>query len=360
MSGGHDEGPLRALQRAVVAALPTWRLAPRTQVTLLSVSENAIFLLRDPESGRVLVLRVHRPGYHGADEIRSELAWIMALRDEAGIATPAPVPAVDGQLIRRLPVFAAPRRACATEGDGRPAEPLAVAFEHVPGREPGKGTELASTFRALGAITARLHRHARGWAPPAAFTRKTWDFATALGDRAVWGDWRAGPRLDPAGTALLDRTASCLRVRLARFGTAADRFGLIHADLRLANLLGDGDTLHVIDFDDCGFGWFAYDFAAAVSFFEDDPAVPDLLAAWLRGYRAIAPFAREHEAEIPTFVMLRRMLLLAWIGSHAEAPAARELGGNVRGGHARPGGQVSRALRLSVLAGRRRTGKRRE
>ena len=32
------------------------------------------------------------------------------------------------------------------------------------------------------------------------------------------------------------------------------------------------------------------------------------------------------EAEIPTFLMLRRLLILAWIGSHAETDLARELG----------------------------------
>jgi len=38
--------------------------------------------------------------------------------------------------------------------------------------------------------------------------------------------------------------------RLARFGSGAARFGLIHADMRLANLLVDGDDVCVIDFDD--------------------------------------------------------------------------------------------------------------
>ena len=33
----------------------------------------------------------------------------------------------------------------------------------------------------------------------------------------------------------------------------------------------------------------------------------------------------EEEAEIDTFVMLRRMALLAWIGSHIEAPEPKEL-----------------------------------
>ena len=64
------------------------------------------------------------------------------------------------------------------------------------------------------------------------------------------------------------------RQRLRRFGAGPDRFGLIHADMRLANLLVSGADLHVIDFDDCGFGWFIFDIGASLSFIEHDPRVP--------------------------------------------------------------------------------------
>jgi len=82
----------------------------------------------------------------------------------------------------------------------------------------------------------------------------------------------------------------------------------------------------VIDFDDSGFGWFMYDAATPVSFYEHDPKVPDLLAAWLKGYKRVSSLAREDEEEIPTFIMLRRILLVAWIGSHSETDLAKSMG----------------------------------
>jgi Ser/Thr protein kinase RdoA (MazF antagonist) len=88
----------------------------------------------------------------------------------------------------------------------------------------------------------------------------------------------------------------------------------------------DGDRLRIIDFDDCGFGWLLYDFAAAVSFMEHEPIVPELLRAWCNGYRKSLPLRALDQAEIPTFVVLRRILLTAWLASHAEVPFARELG----------------------------------
>jgi Ser/Thr protein kinase RdoA (MazF antagonist) len=84
--------------------------------------------------------------------------------------------------------------------------------------------------------------------------------------------------------------------------------------------------MHVIDFDDCGLSWFVYDFAAAISFIEHLPIVPDLQAAWIEGYRGVAPLGEADERALPVMVMLRRILLLAWIASHRETPTAREAG----------------------------------
>ena len=91
--------------------------------------------------------------------------------------------------------------------------------------------------------------------------------------------------------------------------------------------------MRVIDFDDCGFTWFMYDFATTVSFMEDHPRVPELRDAWLEGYRSVAPLDPADEAELDTFVMLRRLLLVAWIGSHHTfATEAAELGAGFTAG----------------------------
>ena len=93
--------------------------------------------------------------------------------------------------------------------------------------------------------------------------------------------------------------------------------------MRLANLLIDGDYTRLIDFDDCGFGWFMYDFAAGISFIEEHPQVLALHEALLDGYRAVRPLEWEDEVEIDSFIMLRRMALLAWTGSHSSTDLAR-------------------------------------
>ena len=289
--------------------------AAAARLELLNISENATFAVDEPESGTRTVLRLHRRGYHDAAAIGSELAWLEAVRREAGLRTPRVLPAPDGRRLVGL----------VEDGDPRPRH--AVRFEWLDGEQPAEtDAALPARFELLGAITARLHRHARSWRPPAGFRRFAWDYDGAFGAVARWGRWQHGIGVGPVEREVLGRLDATLRRRLAAFGQGAERYGLVHADLRLANLLVHGEQTYVIDFDDCGWGWWLYDFGAAVSFFEHDPRVPELLQAWLRGYRTVLPVPAADEAEIPTFVLMRRLLLLAWIGSHAGTDLARSMG----------------------------------
>jgi Ser/Thr protein kinase RdoA (MazF antagonist) len=305
---------LGRLQELVRGAAAGWSMSADTQLTVLNISENATFRLDDPRSGRSLAVRVHRENYHSDSEIRSELAWIEALRKQKVVETPAPIAALDGNVVRRL-----------STADGSVTRSV-VAFEFVPGAEPEASHDLLGWFRELGKLTARMHQHAKHWNPPVSFTRKTWDFDLMLGHRPIWGRWQNGLGLDAGSRDLLARAADVIKTRLQRYGAGPERFGLIHADLRLANLLVDNETMRIIDFDDCGFSWYVYDFATAVSFIEADPIVPQLADAWVAGYREIGPLPESDAAEIPTFIMLRRILLIAWISTHQHSPMSGETG----------------------------------
>jgi Ser/Thr protein kinase RdoA (MazF antagonist) len=303
--------PVASFEDFARAALPAYGIAPDAEVTLLNVSENGTFRVDDPVQGRS-VLRVHRTGYHSRDAIESELDWIAALRDSAVVSTPAYLPALDGQ-----------RVVAARRDDG--SERFVVRFAWVDGAEPTED-RLTQDFEELGVITSRLHLHAKSWKRPPTFTRFVWDYDTSLGEAGHWGRWQDGLGVGTEERAILGRCAERLRERLAAYGKGPDRFGLIHADMRLANLLVKGSSVSVIDFDDCGLSWFMYDLGSSLSFIEHEPYVPELVDAWVRGYRSVADLGAEDEAELPTFIMLRRLLLVAWIGSHAETETAQQMG----------------------------------
>lgn len=160
-----------------------------------------------------------------------------------------------------------------------------------------------------------------------------------LGRDGRWGSWSTGLAAALTGGAmreeveLLERAARETYRRVAGYGTGAARFGLVHADMRLANLLipdvasgddradGANGEVCVIDFDDCGFGWYLWDLAASLSFIEHLDVAGDLTDAWLTAYQRQLPLTADDIEMIPTFVMMRRLLLVAWLGTHPHSDA---------------------------------------
>ena len=309
----HEE-LIQKLDRLANASLHLWNTAEGATARMINLSENATYLVKHPEREK-MVLRVHREQYHSKNAIGCELAWMEALRKEAQLHTPEAIPGADGQIIQ-------------TNIIGELSNPRhMVMFKFIEGEEPQETGELEEPFIQLGEVSAKMHNHAQQWPRPENFERLIWSYENILGGpKAYWGDWRAAPAMDRSSQPVLERAAQTIGKRLDAFGKPEDRWGLIHGDIRLANLLiKDGDT-RVIDFDDCGLGWFLYDFGTALSFIEDHPKRPELTEAWISGYRLHRKLSREEEAEIPTFVMMRRLHLLAWIGSHSETDLAKEQG----------------------------------
>ncbi|AFI85875.1 phosphotransferase enzyme family protein [Methylophaga nitratireducenticrescens] len=309
MTGLYNDDYLQQLTGEVEKSLGHWNINETANISLLTVSENATFMVTDEEKDQRFIIRVHHPEYHSKNEILSELSWIQSLREQALLNTPEPLTRHDGSMVASF------------SDDG--VERYVVAFEFMPGKQPNEDESMIEGFEILGATSARLHQQARQWSLPEGFTRKKWNFDSAF---EANGDWRDAPGLDPAGQAILEQLCEVLEAKLHHYGESPDRFGLVHADLRLANLLVDDKQLSVIDFDACGFSWFIYDFASVVSFLETSPLLPDLQRAWVRGYKSIAPLSAEDEAMISTFVMFRRLLLTAWVASHPETETAAEAG----------------------------------
>jgi len=308
-----DRNEESSLDEVARAACQRYGVGADCSIQLLNFSENATYLVTDPGTGVHRVLRIHRAGYSLPQEIASELAWMTALRDESGVRTPRALPAVDGALVIQTP----------TEPSGTSRS--CVMFEYLLGEAPSEDN-LTEAFEQLGEVAARMHRHAESWTPPLGFTRRTWDLDTTIGERPHWGSWRDGPVLDAATEHLLDRVATVLRSRLDDYGKSPGRFGLVHADMRLANLLLHDGSCSVIDFDDSGYSWYLWDLATALTFIEDRPDVPQLVHLWLRGYEALRPLDSDDRQHIPDLIMLRRLLVLAWIGSHADTALAQAEG----------------------------------
>ncbi len=305
------EDSLKLLETLANQSLQLWDVPSGAKARLINVSENATYLVE--AAGYKSVLRIHRENYHSERAIECELAWSDALNDEGGVITPGVYVGRNGKRVQSGQV------------PGLPAPRFMVLFHFVEGNPPDEADNPAGHFEELGEIAARTHIHSAGWEKPEPFERLIWDENTVFGPAPTWGNWRDGPEVTGAVREVLERVEQRIKVRLGNFGKGPDRFGLIHADMRLANLLVDKGKTRLIDFDDCGMGWYLYDFATAISFIEDHPDVAVMKDAWVRGYRKVRALSSAEKCEIDTFIMLRRMALLAWIGSHIEAPEPQAL-----------------------------------
>lgn len=288
----------------------------------LCYSENHTYRVTRRDEKSVATLRICRPGYRSLRELQAEIDWLSHLNNEVkleGIEIIRPILALDGSTVQAV-----------TLPDGGVFH--GVAFAYMDGVTPdeGDGETMCRLFRRLGSLAAALHEHTRGLgaaaAPRASFippiTRPVWDCETALGSHALWGDWRVFAGFTPQEKELLERAETRIRAAMVAYGKPRERFGLIHADMRLANLLVEGDILKLLDFDDCAYGWHLFDLAASLSFIEARPDLPDLVAAWLEGYRAAStahPLEEADMAVIPSLIMMRRLQLTAWLATRHDS-----------------------------------------
>lgn len=285
------------------------------ETNLIVLSENATYMVKNKQTGeKDGVLRISRPGYHTIDELNSEMKWLEQINEYTPLLVANPIKGIDGKNIQTIK---------ASDGN----EYYCVICEFLPGEAPDENNEekMVKQFKYLGETTAYLHRQTEIWNGTDKLDRIEWDFDTIIGKNAAWGDWRAFQEMTDEERNILSQVEKVIEKHLKRYGKNENNYGLIHADLRLSNILLEGDQIKVIDFDDCGFGWHLHDLASALSFIEEKPIVPKLVNAWLDGYRKVLPFTDTDFEEIDTFIMMRRLQLTAWLASHKESDPVKEL-----------------------------------
>ena len=274
-----------------------------TEIRLITVSENATFAVF-VHGKPVAVVRVSQPGYAGgAVGVASEAAWLNALRDIDGVRVVRNVPTASG-----FPV------ASIHDEGGR--EWVCVCMEFVPGESLDAVAGSGRWFRAIGEAAARLHVRARGWDPPAGFKRFTWGIDDMVGECPRWGRWQDHVS-DAAARDLFASAQEAAESVLAAIPRSPQNWGLVHGDLRPANLILRPDGgFTIIDFDDCGYSWFMYDFAAALSFVEHEPGAASLARGWMEGYESVTTLTDADIECACALSMLRRLQLLGWAAGH--------------------------------------------
>jgi phosphotransferase family enzyme len=109
---------------------------------------------------------------------------------------------------------------------------------------------------------------------------------------------------------------------MAHLGEGADSFGLIHADLHLGNALFWGDEVRVIDFDDCGFGYWLYDIAVSLWELRHRNDYEQFRSALIDGYTRHRPLPPGDLAHLDDFIATRDVAFGLWCLPRRPRPGA--------------------------------------
>ena len=290
------------------------------RLTLLANLENTTFRIDDREGDRY-VLRIHRvtgsPFHpvHPPHEIRSELQWLLALdadlesgaKADHDIRIPVPVATPSGELVTvvEAPPPMAPRPC--------------VLLRWVPGRFFDAGLT-AAHLRRVGRFIAHLHLHARSYVPPAGFVRPV--VGDVSGDVPEYLTTTVADLCGAAAAQVVAEAVDRIEAAIQELGKKPEAFGLVHADLHQENFLFRRGVVAAIDFDDCGWGHYASDFAVTLSELRSRNDLEALQDALLSGYADVADLPPGTEKQhLAAFAIRRELQLTLWFLEQREHPA---------------------------------------
>lgn len=306
---------LELLCEIALNALPHWGLDNESTVTAIKHRENAVFKVVTPEKV-CYALRVHRVDYHTTAELQSEMLWMNAMR-ERGVMTPEPILSAQGQYVELVTSPNLP--------DGRQVD-LLEWIDCKPLGTIEDGVDDAHQYQLVGQLMAKLHSETEQWPLPEGFTRAHWDVDGLLGKNPLWGRGWDHELLTPEQRVLVLEARNQGRKILSAIPKQAPQYGLIHCDFLPENLLVDGaGEIHLIDFDDAGFGYHMFDIATTVFWFMGEESFDDIVAEFLTGYESVRPLSDEQKELLPWFLLIRGMAYLGWAQTRSETDVAKEL-----------------------------------
>jgi Ser/Thr protein kinase RdoA (MazF antagonist) len=221
--------------------------------------------------------------------VQGEIDWINYLA-EGGVGVSRAIPSHNGLLVEQI-------------NDGRGEYFLVTAFVKAKGVYPDEAGWSANLYQRYGRAVGKMHALTKDYVPGnPAWKRPEWD-----GDLADIPGWL--PETETVAVEKFHRTVAHLR----SLPTSPDSYGLIHQDAHGINFFVDENrNLTFFDFDDCLYGWFAYDIAIVLFYkamWAEDPAAytQEFMTHFLRGYRQENKLDPIWLREFPHFLKLREI-----------------------------------------------------
>lgn len=302
---------VRRLRNLAKKAIALYPLKAKV-LFFLNHGENTTFRVQTT-NGDLYLLRIHRNDYHTKSAIGEEMAWLSHLAKK-GFSVPKPVYSKKKNLVETVEGTDVGHRNCSV-------------FHWIPGGFIRKSIRPHHLFQ-VGQMIGDFQSHG-----PRKMTkeRKYWTADGLLGSSSKFGSIDDLRDASPAEQISLLRARKSVLKRLRHFENRfPDRLGLIHADLHFGNIVSSGKTLGAIDFDDCGYGFFAYDLVIPYLSLQNllgeakKHQLPEYRKALFDGYKTKKDWDYHDEEIFPYLVMARKLLMLAWLNSRSDNPRLRK------------------------------------
>jgi Ser/Thr protein kinase RdoA (MazF antagonist) len=229
----------------------------------------------------VYTLRLHQLNYMKPKYISSELEWLSALRD-AGIQVPKPFKNLGGSWLTKV-----------DSEYNVPQERNCSLISWVEGRLLKKNFH-PHHFKSLGRVIGRMHEQSIGWKPPKGFSRPHWDWRGLFDyDYGIPGE-DARSAIPKVHQPIFNEALNLFQETFNQLGKGKRIYGLIHADLGVSdNVVYHAGEARPLDFDDCGFGYWLFDFGVVLSQYISDfnDKSPIMRDALIEGYMETTPLS---------------------------------------------------------------------
>ena len=255
-----------------------------TDTKLLRNYDNLVYQVK---AEQVYALKIYSPTIN-YQRLISTVEWLSALRRDTDLLVPKPVPNNRGNLISQI------------------EDRYCVLFEWLNG-EPVSRSMSSEVARKIGEIIAKLHLHAVNYRPNN-YTGDRFDYNYFFGS-ASWWQAEAKERLQNNYESLIPAIEKAKGL-ISSMEESPEQFGMIHSDLHFSNVISNKEQYAVIDFGECGMGYYLMDIAVTESEFEDYKSADELIAAFRAGYRDYRSFPNY---DVETFKVISSLLLLEWI-----------------------------------------------
>lgn len=253
--------------------------------------ENYVYEVQ--RDGKPYILRLTHSSHRMKEEVEGELKWINFLNGRE-IHVSLVHESKNGKLVETVNVGDTNFYVCLF--DKAPGSP-------VPRNGPEFGPEL---FEKWGAITAHMHL-------------ATEEYDASDTQRLQWDEddlIELENFIDPVADQVIIDGNRQLVASLQQLPQTKKTFGLIHSDIHMGNFFYHEGNIHVFDFDDSMYFYFASDIAIPLYYsiwakyrketLETRSAFgKEILEHFLKGYMSVREISREWVERLPMFLKLR-------------------------------------------------------